>query len=295
MAERTSRAKRVLGYGTLVVVVALAATIVSLPASVAGRIAASASNGQVALVNAGGTIWNGRGDLSIALDGRPLAVRGIQWRILWSRLLAGELCATLDFSGDDLRGRAVVAQTFGATALRDVDLALPAEWIAERVPLLAAWGVSGAVAVKAREARFDDASVTAEGEIVVRQASAARLGPLGDYRVTAAPAGAKTAFKIATLAGPLQLSGAGELGAHGDLQLAGAVIADAGSRERLGPFIAMLGPRREDGTVAIQWPVFGPKPAATGPRRGATAPAGAVQSRAPSGADPSRLGSAAHG
>lgn len=262
----TVRTLRFFGYGAIALLAIAGATIVSLPASLVAALLAGAAEGRVTFANVTGTAWRGRGDVTVVLGGPPILIPALEWKVHPIGLLAGELRAELRFAGADLRGQATVAQGFHATDLRDVDVTLPAEWIAQRMPLLAAWGVTGMVAIKASTATLSDTRIIADGEIVVRNASAARLGALGDYRVTTAPAGDKTAYRITTLGGPLQVNGAGEIGAHGDFRLNGAVATDAANHARLGPFLSMLGPRRADGTIGIQWPLFGaPQPARSSP------------------------------
>ena len=68
----------------------IGASVVALPAAYLAPLVASAADGKVSLTNATGRVWEGRGDLTIALAGPPIALRGLQWTVRPLRLFAGE-------------------------------------------------------------------------------------------------------------------------------------------------------------------------------------------------------------
>jgi Type II secretion system (T2SS), protein N len=244
-------------YGLIALVTATIGSLVGLPASILAGVINRFAGNQFSITNASGSAWQGRADISVSLPGGPLSLPNLQWKIRASRLLLGELHAELNLAAPDLNGQATITRSFRSTHLEGVSINVPATWLVQRAPLLRPWEPNGMVQIRMREADLSAERMTADGEILVREVSTAKLGSLGEYKVTATPQGNKTALKIDTVSGALQLDGLGELGPGGDLRLAGSVGSQPAERQRLAPLLVMLGPQRADGTIAFQWPLFG--------------------------------------
>ena len=260
------RLKRGIVYALVAVITAAAASLVNLPATIVAGLVNRLAGNQLSMTNAAGSAWHGRADFSMQLPGGPLSLPNLQWKIQASRLLLGELRAELNLAAPELSGQATVVRSLYATHLESVSLNVPAAWLVQRAPLLRPWEPNGLVQIRMRAADLSAEKMTADGEILVREVTTSKLGSLGEYKVTATPRGNKTALKIGTVSGALQLDGTGELGPGGELRLAGSVGTLPADRPRLAPLLIMLGPQRADGTIAFQWPLFGapgPKPVAT--------------------------------
>jgi general secretion pathway protein N len=76
--------------------------------------------------------------------------------------------------------------------------------------------------------------------------------PLGSWRAEAAGEGPAIRFSLATLKGPLRLSGKGTLPVPGRLSFTGEARAEPGRERDLEPLLDLIGPRRPDGARAIE-------------------------------------------
>ena len=247
-------------YAGAIAVAVIGASLVSLPASVAGSVVNALSSGQVLVRNARGSAWNGRADLTVVAGGATLVLPETHWRLRPSRLLVGELAAELRFAGPQLQGTLEAARGFSALRVANADLTFPAAWIIDRIPMVKTWQPQGTLALKGREIELGPQRFAGDAELVWRNASMPRIGPLGEYQIAATPNGNATQLKLFTVQGPLRLDGAGELGPGGTFRMTGTASAAPTERERFAPILALMGAPRGDGTVPFQWPMFGSSP-----------------------------------
>jgi hypothetical protein len=116
----------------LVPAAAFVAIVIAIaPASLAGVALASLSNGAVALAEAEGTFWHGRGTITAARAARvPVAWTIEPWPLLRRELHLHVLAP----GGASNSPRADIVARRGAVSMRDVDVTLPARIIEDLAP-----------------------------------------------------------------------------------------------------------------------------------------------------------------
>lgn len=248
----------------------LLAVLVFAPASWLAAIVTDASNGQLQLADARGTVW--RGSAQVVLSGgtssrEAMALPGrLSWRLRprWSglELQAQQPCCLHP------RFRLLVSPGFAGTTVQvpaqaEALLQWPAAWL---VGLGAPWNTlqpSGTVRLNSAQGiswRSAQGRLAFSGGAELHIDNlASRLAPLasvGSYRlhITAQPnAGDSARLSLATLKGPLQLSGEGQwggtaVGTH--VRFRGLAQADAGSEAALANLLNLIG-RRQGATSVL--------------------------------------------
>jgi general secretion pathway protein N len=247
-------------HAVVFLVVFVAYGVAAAPARWLAPVLASATGGAVRIDDATGSLWQGRGDLVVRVDGGEILLRGTSWKWQPARLAAAELSLRVVFDGPSTRGEAVIARRFSGLTLRDAEIVLPAAALAERHVVLRSWQPSGTFALRTRALEFAAGELIGEAELAWRGAAAA-AATLGDYRcVLRAAHGLPAQLELATLKGPLHLAGRGDVAPASGLRLRGTATAEASHREKLWPLLRWLGNDRGDGAVAfdITLPPWGP-------------------------------------
>jgi general secretion pathway protein N len=247
-------------HAAVFVAVFAAYAIVVAPARMFAPMLASATGDGMLLVDAKGSLWQGRGDLVVRVEGGEIVLPGTSWQWQPARLAAGELAVRVLFDGSVASGEAIIARNLNGLAVRDAEIAVTLAAIAEHHAVLRSWQPEGTFALKTRALEFVEGELLGEAELAWRGAAAA-AAKFGDYRcVLRGAQGLPVQLELATLKGPLHLSGRGDLAAASGLRLRGTASAEAGHRERLRPLLRWLGPDRGDGAVAfdIALPPWGP-------------------------------------
>lgn len=93
----------------------------AFPARWAGAAVERATNGQVRVVAATGSPWQGRGEIVMRANGGEIALGAASWRWLPLRVLAAELAFEVTLDSGAGPGRMIVAWGPGGTALRGPD------------------------------------------------------------------------------------------------------------------------------------------------------------------------------
>lgn len=232
------------------------ATAGALPASVAAAFAVGASKGQLSLANVAGSALHGRADATIqglAPGQPPLTVRNIEWTIDKWHLLWGEVVCVLKSKGPELNGAAEVTRGFGHVTARNVQFELPASLITANVPEAKGWTTPGVVVVKSELLTIGSGGINGAAELNWRGAQAPDLGNIGEYRAVLKGSGAgPVAVELRTMQGQLRLDGRGEFTFSKGLRMGVTIDIQGPSRDRLLPFLALIGSQRPDGTVAIE-------------------------------------------
>jgi general secretion pathway protein N len=253
-----ARARSIFLYGGVALATATVATLASLPVSFVASAIDSASQGQVRLEGATGSVWDGRGQVRIALaGGAPLVLPRVEWSVRPWRLLLAELAADVRIGGSDIVGKGVVAVRPGGFFLRDAEATLPASVIADRVVWLRGWNAGGTFEARSADVEILRNGIVGAAQLVWRDASANRMPQIGSYQAALDGDGRETRFRLTTLAGPLQLAGQGAFDAAGAIRVQGTATTDPANRARLAPLLSLFGPPRADGTVAFEWPLGG--------------------------------------
>lgn len=227
--------------------------VATLPAAVVAPRLPAATMGQVTLTDVGGTVWNGSARVAIAARGAAFALDEVRWEFLPSRLLAGRVAFAVKARLGTLKGEAEVARTPLAWRADGVRAQGDASSISALVPFAAAWQPAGEIALAAESVTWDGAAASGTATLGWRDASLALtpVRPLGTWRAEARAEGATAKVTLATVKGPLRLSGDGTLAIPGRLAFAGEARSEAGRERDLEAVLALLGPRRPDGAHAI--------------------------------------------
>lgn len=225
-----------------------------------------ATAGRLRLANASGTFWQGSGRLVIADvlanvntsneridDGtvvQGLVLPGeVRWTIGRLPLLIGMLDASLRLDGmssplrlsgrvDELRGSA------GSLNLASIELSkLGSPWNTIRP--------SGLISLRWNDFTIRRSVFEGKLTIELRDASSVLtpVQPLGSYQIEVTGRGSQADLKIATLNGPLNLSGSGVWTSRRGVSFTAEASSDASEKERLQAFLALVGRRQGDKVV----------------------------------------------
>lgn len=207
----------------LVVLVALAATIEGAwlaPATLVDARIASATRQAVRLADAEGTVWRGRGTLTVATTRLPVA-----WEVNGWPLLRGVVQAQIR-SGSGLgTPRATIAANRNGIALSDVDVALPAAALAGLLGNVGPGTVAGDVTGSTDDLDLTPRSRRGEARLLWRGAKVAGVVggtslDLGDVRSSLKAQGDTIAGQLINEGGDLALRGEWKLNENEDLTLA---------------------------------------------------------------------------
>lgn len=237
----------------------LAALLVFAPARWLAQTINSATNNQLQLVNARGTVWRGQADLMLTggqgSQTRTTLPQGIQWR-LSPTLVSGMPAMALQ-----LNAPCCTAQPVALTArpsLGGAELRLAAfssRWPAELLTGLGTpWNtlrMEGLISLQTDglTLRWDSGRGSLQGALAVEaQDLVSRLStlrPLGSYRmdVRAEADGNTTTLALRTLSGRLQLQGQGQW-VGGRLRFQGVAEAEPDSEAALNNLLNIIGRRQ---------------------------------------------------
>jgi general secretion pathway protein N len=237
-----------------IILLAIAAYAIFLVATMPARWALSrlALPSSVALSDVSGTVWRGAARASFA-PGAGDAGAELRWHFLPARLVSGRLAFALHASGPALEGRAEIARAVGGFEAHDVSVRGAASRIAAFVPLLAAWRPQGTVTVEAPAIAWDGKTARGSARAEWRSAGLALtdVRPLGSYRLEARGAGGPLELTVATLQGPLSITGRGSFTPPAALAFSGEARAEGANAAALEPLLNLLGPRRADGARTV--------------------------------------------
>ncbi|QHE88042.1 type II secretion system protein N [Hydrogenophaga sp. BPS33] len=219
----------------------------------------SATNGQLQLLNARGTVWNGQADVVFTGGEGSRTQTALPQGMLWQlapTLVSGRPAAALRLEAPCCTP-APMDLTF-VPRLGGAELRIAKStslWPAE---LLAGLGtpwntlrVEGQLALQTEgmTLRWDQGRTSLQGEATVEALEVASrlstLRPLGSYRMTmrAEADGNTTTLDLHTLGGALKLEGAGSW-VGGRLRFQGTAEAEAGAETALGNLLNIMGRRQ---------------------------------------------------
>lgn len=224
----------------------------------------SATGGKLQLVNASGTLWQGRADLLLTGGAGSRSAsslpQGVQW-LLRPQLASGTPALSLHINAPCCTPQpiALVLQPrWGGAELRIA--ASNSQWPAELlVGLGTPWNtlhLESQLALKTEglTLRWDQGRANLQGGLVVDAQDTAsrlsRLRPLGSYRfeLNAAPDGHTATLNLSTLRGDLLLEGSGQW-VGGRLRFKGEAQAAAGREEALANLLNIMGRRQGQRSV----------------------------------------------
>jgi general secretion pathway protein N len=202
-----------------------------------------------------GTLWKGDAQAVVNAPGGSLVVDRIEWRFLPSRLLQGRLAFAIDAKGAGFDARYEATHSFAGSGVRDLTAHADAALAAAVVPLASGWRPEGQVTVTASSIEISGQQVRGDARVEWKAAGLAlsEVKPLGSYRIELAADGPGAKIAVATLDGPLRFTGQGRVEWPYRLAFAGEASGEAAKAEALGPLLDLMGPRRPDGSRAIDW------------------------------------------
>jgi general secretion pathway protein N len=237
------------------VVTVMATLFVMLPAAWIVPQFSKATGGHVNLVDPAGSLWAGSATLMLAAgtdgEGATLLPGRIEWRTSFWPLFGGHVRMQMR------QTQAMPDVVFVDVGLRDATLSSGA--IAVPASLLGGLGapfntldLDGDVRLSWTEWRVIGRNTY--GQVIVTlddmASSVSRVKPLGSYRVVFQAEGAVGTVELATLKGPLLLSGNGTVSAA-NTSFQGAASAAPQARESLAGLLNLLGPHTGPDSVGL--------------------------------------------
>jgi general secretion pathway protein N len=224
------------------------------PASFIAARARAAAPGKIEMSETTGSLWSGSARARIGAPGGHLIFDRIQWRFVPGRLMAGRLAFDLEAAGHGLAGRGQLARGLTRWELRDLAATGEVESLIPIAPLAATWRPEGTIAISSPSFEWGDnearGSLRAEWKDAVVVLSEVR--PLGTYRLDAEAQGGPARLTLATVDGPLKVSGQGTFTPPSKLTLSGEARGEGPRAKALDPLLDLMGPRRPDGARALE-------------------------------------------
>ena len=230
--------RRLVLYCVIGGVLYLMALAVTVPAPWVSRAVERASAQKLQLRSPSGTLWGGSGHLyAIPRTGIPVDLGELRWKTAWPALFTGRLAADVSLGEGTRSARVEVSPT--AAAIRGLDVVLPASILATFIPGLESLGPGGTLRIRSESQRIASSSILGQAEIEWRRVRLARAPglDLGSHVARLRGGGEKVDIELATLDGPLRLSGSGTLTAQGAFTLSGMLEHDAQQPPALATFL----------------------------------------------------------
>lgn len=197
-----------------------------------------------------GGFWRGEAaDLLVtSAEGNARPLGALKWRVLWLPILRGELAVSLELATTQKVSRGVVALVPGGIRLRNIDVAMPASILTEFYPAWKLWQPGGLLELHAEMIGMGRGVINgvAEAKWEGASSSLSRLNPFGSYRLSVQDG----KLDLATLSGPLRITGNGEWGTQG-VRFEGLAQADAVAKAGLQDFMQLFGKQDSSGAYRI--------------------------------------------
>lgn len=232
----------------------IAFVVATIPASfVAARVQANAPD-RIRVHEASGTLWHGAARADVAAGPAWLPLDNLAWRLRPAELFSGRLAFAIDAQAAGATARGTLARGLSkwhASGEASAPASLAGTWL----PLLATWRPEGRIDVRASDLAWDDREARGDAIAEWRDAAVAlsQVRPLGSYRATLHADGSSGKLEIATLDGPLRVTGHGDLAFPSRFAFNGEARAQGPQATALDPLLDLLGPRRPDGARTLAW------------------------------------------
>ena len=216
----------------------LVALVAMIPAPWLSRAVERASRQVLVLREPAGTAWAGSGRLfARQRTGGLLDLGAVRWNASPSELITGKLAADLALGNGATSMRLELSPT--SLTVRKLALELPARLLASIAPGLEALGPEGKVFVRSDNLRFGGDSVLGLADIEWREA---RLGiaqgvAFGSHVARLRGGGSKVDIELASIDGPLRLSGGATWTADSGLTVSGVAEPVADRESALARFL----------------------------------------------------------
>lgn len=232
------------------VVIYLLFMVVVAPAAVMEWLLPRVSGERLHVQGTKGGFWHGEAaDLVLtSAEGNAKPLGAIKWQVLWLPILRGELAASLELATTPKVSHGVVALALSGIRLRNMDIAMPASILTEFYPAWKLWQPSGTLELHTEMIGMARGGINGAAEAMWQGASSSlsQLNPFGSYRLSIKDG----KLDLATLSGPLRITGNGEWGTLG-VRFEGLVQADAAAKAGLKDFMRLFGKEDSSGAYRI--------------------------------------------
>jgi general secretion pathway protein N len=201
-----------------------------------------------------GTVWHGAARMDVAIGPAWLPVESVAWRVLPAELLSGRLAFAVDAQAAGAAAHGIVARTISAWHARgNVDG--PASAAVSVVPLLGTWRPEGRIEMASDGFAWNGREARGDAVVEWRDAATAlaAVRPVGSYRAKLHGEGGSIALDVATLSGPLRITGRGSVVPPGRMTFNGEARGEGPDARALDPLLDLMGPRRADGARTLAW------------------------------------------
>ena len=228
--------------------------VATIPAAYVASQVHAAFPRAVRIADPEGTLWHGSARVFIAPGRGAPAIDRLEWRFLPARLAAGELAFAAHAKAEGITATAQLARAFSQAHVRDLKVEGDAAALAGFVPVLAPWRPSGPVVVTAPGLTIHGRDVKGTLEAQWRDAASglSEVRPLGSYRASWRGESTPGALSVTTIQGPLRIVGAGTTTAPFRIAFSGEARGEGERAKALEPLLDLMGPRRPDGSRALE-------------------------------------------
>lgn len=255
------------------VCVVTGATVLAMaPASWVAAGFAQVTQGRVALANAQGSLWEGSANLMLSTgagssDGNgtgpaseqtaTLLPNRIHWHTRFWPLFRGHIQMMMQ-EARPLSQPVLIDAGLQQTMLFAGSLGVPASLLAGLGAPFNTLALQGDVTLDWTDWRIlgSGRSALAYGQLTVdlrnMSSSVSRVSPLGSYRSTFSAQGIDATLSLATVSGPLMLSGNGHIQGP-QFSFDGRATSAPAARDNLAGLLNLLGPRIDSDTVALHF------------------------------------------
>ncbi|MDA8384170.1 MAG: type II secretion system protein N [Betaproteobacteria bacterium] len=258
ISPQPRRGRRTL-WGLFLVVGYAGFLAASAPASVGAWLVAKASAGHMLLSGTAGSLWDGAAREAVVRLGQrqeyPLG--GMRWQVRWRNLWKGRLAIPVEIAGADDNARAIMALAFGGVRVTHLAAAFDGGPLMRLLPLLAPAGLKARVRVHSDALTFSRSGGPKGRADLILSGVTTSLGPvpkLGTYAVHIVFARAGARFRVATVQGPLALSGAGTWSKPLGVHFEGLARPQGPRAAALDFFASRMGRRQPNGSYRVLWP-----------------------------------------
>jgi len=223
--------------------------VVNLPAAWFGYALERSSGGAVALGDARGTVWKGRGALAVRSRDGYRSLADIEWRCNPLSLFTGRLSMAL--SGASLRAN--LSLGLRSVRLQNVEASVPVALVATAVPAAAFVKPEGRLRVVAESFEIGSASVRGAATVDWAEAGLSGIARIGDYRLQITGSGESATVRLSTLRGDLRVNGNGEWRAAQPQFVMRGVAEISPGRADLEPLLLLLGAQGSGTSRPFEW------------------------------------------
>jgi len=200
-----------------------------------------------------GTVWSG--GAHVATGANPQAALDVRWHWRPAAIFSGRMAYDLVASASGIDAHGVVARGPSVSSIDDFTLEADASSIAAWIPLASAWQPAGHVRAQIDHVAFDGQELRGHAEAQWNDAALAlaAIRPVGSYALKLDAGGGPARVTVATVKGPLRVSGDGTLEGLARFAFTGEARAEGPDAAALTPLLDLLGPRRPDGSRAVRF------------------------------------------